>query len=388
MENLFSGPSFFNQCYFFQIAVEKDWIVVIADNDNDQLAKMNSVFRTIDLLCLLISPSLAGLIFDYLSYAWAAIFIANWNILSVIVEYYLLYAIYQEYPALSVKNGFEESENPRSNNAVNGAANSTKRWSLSSILRSAWVSIVSSFQAWISYMKHSVRNAGLGLAFLYMTVLGFDNITWGYCLSQCVSTALLGGMVGVSAIFGVAGSLTFPLFRRKFGLNCTGVIGTVCQIVALSLCVISIWLPGSPFGVTNFNQTRPAFENSTKQVEVTSLPPVEPFNANETRIAYVDEFGRGESEAVSCFVSSFISVAIFLSGIIAARFGLWLIDLTITQILQEKVEEQKRGVINGVQVTSSLFFSTCLTFFFALHYQDFVSNLWLSSPEVLGFTFI
>jgi hypothetical protein len=44
----------------YQIAVEKDWIVVISDNDNDVLAKMNSVFRTIDLLCLLIAPSLAG----------------------------------------------------------------------------------------------------------------------------------------------------------------------------------------------------------------------------------------------------------------------------------------------------------------------------------------
>ena len=33
-------------------------------------------------------------------------------------------------------------------------------------------------------MKHPVRNAGLGLAFLYMTVLGFDSITWSYCLLQ------------------------------------------------------------------------------------------------------------------------------------------------------------------------------------------------------------
>ena len=48
----------------YQIAVEKDWIVVISDNDNDVLAKMNSVFRTIDLLCLLIAPSLAGNTFN------------------------------------------------------------------------------------------------------------------------------------------------------------------------------------------------------------------------------------------------------------------------------------------------------------------------------------
>ena len=39
-------------------------------------------------------------------------------------------------------------------------------------------------QGWVTYMKHPVRNAGLGLAFLYMTVLGFDSITWSYCLLQ------------------------------------------------------------------------------------------------------------------------------------------------------------------------------------------------------------
>ena len=40
---------------------------------------------------------------------------------------------------------------------------------------------------WRSYWRHPVREAGLGLALLYMTVLGFDTITWGYCrwISRC-----------------------------------------------------------------------------------------------------------------------------------------------------------------------------------------------------------
>jgi iron-regulated transporter 1 len=69
---------------------------------------MNSVFRTIDLLCLLVAPSLAGVIFDFLSYSWAAIFIALWNILSLTIEYYLLFAIYKEFPALSQKKIFTQ----------------------------------------------------------------------------------------------------------------------------------------------------------------------------------------------------------------------------------------------------------------------------------------
>merc|ERR1712062_347219 len=46
---------------------------------------------------------------------------------------------------------------------------------------------------------------------------------------------------------------------------------------------------------------------------------------------------------------SYGSVSIFLAGIILARFGLWLVDLTVNQILQERVAEERRGVVNGVQ---------------------------------------
>ena len=35
---------------------------------------------------------------------------------------------------------------------------------------------------------------------LYMTVLGFDNITYGFILQQCVTESILGALVGVSAI--------------------------------------------------------------------------------------------------------------------------------------------------------------------------------------------
>jgi len=47
-------------------------------------------------------------------------------------------------------------------------------------------------KSWKIYMIHSTRNAGIGLAFLYMTVLNFDNITYGYCLEMCVSELILG----------------------------------------------------------------------------------------------------------------------------------------------------------------------------------------------------
>ena len=36
------------------------------------------------------------------------------------------------------------------------------------------------------------------------------------------------------------------------------------------------------------------------------------------------------------------SVGVFMSGIITARFGLWVADLSITQLLQENVQEEHR----------------------------------------------
>ena len=44
-----------------------------------------------------------------------------------------------------------------------------------------------------------------------------------------------------------------------------------------------------------------------------------------------------------------MSIGVLLAGIITSRFGLWLSDVTITQVLQEKVQEEHRGIIGGVQ---------------------------------------
>ena len=60
-----------------KISVEKDWVVVIAKGNKDFLAKMNSTLRTIDLLCLLVAPLLAGIVFDQVSFVIATLIVAN-----------------------------------------------------------------------------------------------------------------------------------------------------------------------------------------------------------------------------------------------------------------------------------------------------------------------
>ena len=62
---------------------------------------MNAVFRTIDLTALVISPAIAGIIFDFINEEAAAASIGVWNVISVFVEYYLLVLLYKEFPDLA-----------------------------------------------------------------------------------------------------------------------------------------------------------------------------------------------------------------------------------------------------------------------------------------------
>ena len=64
-------------------------------DDDDRLAQINSVFRTIDLASLSLAPLSAGLVFDFVSNSAAAYFIAAWNVVSVVFEYLLLKSIYR-----------------------------------------------------------------------------------------------------------------------------------------------------------------------------------------------------------------------------------------------------------------------------------------------------
>ena len=79
-------------------------------------------------------------------------------------------------------------------------------------------------KTWGVYLTHEVRNAGIALAFLYMTVLGFDSITTGYAYSQGVPESVLGVIGAVGAGVGLLGSLAFPFLMKRFGINKTGSI--------------------------------------------------------------------------------------------------------------------------------------------------------------------
>lgn len=270
-----------------RISMEKDWLVVICDGDSMLLSKVNANVRTIDLVCNLAAPLLAGQLIFFTSHLTTAIIVGMWNLVSAVAEIILLKYIYRSHPALSL-----EKTSPTESKKTG--------------FKGTW-------SAWVAFVKHPVRDAGLGLAFLYMTVLGFDSITWGYCLLQGVSESALGIATAVSAGVGVLGARIFPHARSRLGLEKTGMTAFVFLSTCLTLSVASIWSPGSPFDLYN----------STTEIIAEDGIPKPP--------------------------QSLTSVILLLTGIISARLGLWVADLSVQQVFQEAVEDGNRGTICGVQ---------------------------------------
>ena len=64
---------------------------------------MNSILRTIELTTYMLAPVISGQLFYFIGYIWTGVFIAGWNVLSVICEYALLNGIYSQYPRLAHK---------------------------------------------------------------------------------------------------------------------------------------------------------------------------------------------------------------------------------------------------------------------------------------------
>ncbi|KAK6166093.1 hypothetical protein SNE40_022863 [Patella caerulea] len=397
------------------IAVEKDWIVEICGKDKDMLAQMTSTLRRIDLATKILAPIATGQIMTYVGLEFGAVFIGGWNLVTVFIEYYLIWKVYQTVPALRKKKDLSKhddretvveevelkeetlaksdvtdkeisSEDNRTDGIPEGssagaqvtaevtAVEETKQGDdivideekdCSDDNKTGKGKVVSKgtkdggckfgrgfitlYRGWRTYLRYGVCNAGLGLACLYMTVLGFDNITVGYAYSQNISESILGFLMAGAAIVGIIGTIAYPFIRRRIGLERTGLFALAAQIACLIPCVVSVFMPGSPFDIlyrskepvlieTNCSVSTESVYNDTNQLNVTLINvTVVPDNVTDSCI----------DESSSSF--SYISIALLMTGIITARFGLWTADLTITQLFLENVEEKERGIVNGVQ---------------------------------------
>ncbi|KAG9345131.1 hypothetical protein JZ751_009674 [Albula glossodonta] len=373
------------------IAIQRDWIVVITGYNRGHLAGMNATMRRIDQVTNILAPLAVGQVMTLASNVVGCGFILGWNLVSLIVEFIFLSRVYRIVPELSVKpqvdegedQDFLESQGDRTSSQGNfelraaselAEENCNHSLNLKEITnlplcfqRFKWL-LMTCKDGWKAYYRQPVFLAGMGLAFLYTTVLGFDCITTGYAYTQGISGSLLSLLMGVSAITGLMGTVMFTKLRKAYGLVNTGVISSCLHLGCLLLCVCSVFAPGSPMDLSLLmplaepNATDGAGPGSgtgtgtggmvgqrQKHVDRLLGGSNQPLLPDRSSIHWTNNTVLFDNDPSGTTPDSYVSIILLFLGVITARVGLWSFDLTVTQLLQENICESERGVVNGVQ---------------------------------------
>ena len=127
----------------------------------------------------MLAPIIGGLLFDFVGYPFSALFIASWNLVSVVVEYMLLILIY--------RFGFTVSGTTRKISSLLIICTSGRDFpnlarkdhldKLEEIKDSVGQKLKRSVNSWVMFYRHPAFFAVIALASTYMTVLSLDNGT-------------------------------------------------------------------------------------------------------------------------------------------------------------------------------------------------------------------
>ena len=341
---------------------------------------LNANMRRIDLACKLLAPISAGVLLTHtsslmpsLSADMAGGFVATvaigvWNVVSFFAEFSLMYLLYKQLPLLKSKKlrlsgkqrkaTIEDKEvgDDEKEGVVNEDVGVVNNNDVSAIgveehkvksgrgtrpflkflhkLATPYWTLKS---GWGIFWKQEINLVGFAMASLYLTVLGFSGVTATYFLTQGVTSDLIGLFQGMGGILGILGTLAYPFLHRKLGTDKTGVVGNVLQVVALLVSVVGVFVPGRPLPD---DSGRGYYSVNCSSSSATIDP--SPFPSPTFPVPTPTP--PGDSPGISIN----LSVALVLVGVTAARFGLWIFDLAVSQLIQERVVEEERGVVSGV----------------------------------------
>lgn len=302
------------------IAIEKDWTKALTGTNSQELAKLNSTLKMIDLICLIIAPIVSGVLMSYCSMTVAVVQILLYNLVAWFPEVALLKYAVSRAPQLRIK------QKPTIDDMDDAAATLTKR---------IWMYCTSLKEGFRLYFQQASVLASLSLAVLHLTVLSFGILMTAYLKWLGLSEAKLSLYRGAAALTGVMGAKAFPYLHGRYGLRISGFLSNAFFLT----CILLGALP-----------------------DIGNL--IFP-------------------------ISSSIRFNFLVGAIAVSRFGLWVFDLSVSQIIQEWVDETQLGRVSAFQQLLENAFTVVIFIggLIAPHPQDFVW-LMLSSVIAVSISFI
>jgi iron-regulated transporter 1 len=213
------------------VAVERDWIIVIASSLKSDRQELNSVMRRIDLICKLIAPVGIGLLDGYSTQVAIWVVFAQ-NAISVAVEYWAIKKIYDAIPELEKGKGevSQESLTPLSTTTTATVTpNTTKTRPTSSFLA-----------PYKSYIKNPAFLASFALSLLYLTVLSFASQMTTYLLTLGFTSTHVSIMRLVSVFLELSATCVAPWLMNRIGAVRSGLWFINEQLISIALAV-GLW---------------------------------------------------------------------------------------------------------------------------------------------------
>ncbi|KAH1438002.1 hypothetical protein KXX32_009600 [Aspergillus fumigatus] len=287
------------------VAVERDWVIIVADTLAIERQDLNASMRRIDLFCKLVAPVVISLV-DGLSTKVAVWTVLGVNALSVFIEYIAIAQVYNAIPELvrtasvPTDDGFRAVEDAREHPTANQKG----------IIKSAIHLVKRAASPWRQYVASPVFLASFALSLLYLTVLSFGTTMVTYLLHMGFDPLQVSCMRIGAVLAELSGTWAAPFIMGRIGPIRSGLWFLNWQLGCLATAAVAFAL----------------------------------YDSN----------------------SRLVAVSLIL-GVALSRIGLWGFDLSVQFLVQEGVEEDTRGRFSstemGVQnVFEMLSFATTVVF--------------------------
>lgn len=280
------------------VSVERDWVVVISQDDDIARRILNARMRRIDLFCKLFSPLMISLV-DGASTIFAIWLTLAMNSASVLIEYYTIAMVFTRVPGLQ-RTMIENLTSAEDNIERLPSTNDNNWLSLGGIIDVAQsaASGLLPFNSIPNYFQHSAFLPSISLSLHYFTVLSVSGQMITFLIAIGYTSFAVGAARGLSTIFELSATWIAPKVQKRIGAVRGAIWASTWQMV---------WLAG---GLLWF-------------------------------------FAKGDTLAGNkLFAASGLVGAVVLS-----RVGLWSFDLCVQSIIQEEVNEQSRGAFSAVEAS-------------------------------------
>ncbi|KIY03664.1 uncharacterized protein Z520_00355 [Fonsecaea multimorphosa CBS 102226] len=216
------------------VSVERDWVVVIAGDNEATLRTLNSQMRRIDLFCKLCSPLLIAALESYNTKVAIAV-MGGINGISTIAEYVFIARVYAAFPSL-VRSNPSATGNDESDHDLGQEFESAPH---DPVRLSLWRSLK-------IYTSQGAFLPSLSLSILYFTVLAFSGQMVTYLLASGYTSTMIAVMRLISTGCEMSATWMAPSVMAWIGPIRSGLWFLNLQMACLAVALSFFWMAGSP----------------------------------------------------------------------------------------------------------------------------------------------